>query len=71
MAQRLRELLALLRRSDMGAVDLFERMRALEGAQLGSQVLRDLEQAIDALDFQRASLLCEEALEAASTAGPG
>jgi signal transduction histidine kinase/CheY-like chemotaxis protein len=64
IVEGLRELRVLLRRSDMSAVDCFERIRAGEGS-LGAPFMRELEQAIDALDFQRAGALCEQAIEAA------
>jgi len=66
IVQGLRELRDLLLRSDMSAVDCFERIRASEGS-LGAPFMRELEQAIDALDFQRACALCEQAIAAAGT----
>jgi len=45
----------------MRAVDVFDRIRSRLGA-LTAPMLRDLEQAIEGLEFERASRLCEQAL---------
>ena len=61
LQRSLLELLGLLQASDMRAVDVFDRIRSRLGA-LTAPMLRDLEQAIEGLEFERASRLCEQAL---------
>jgi signal transduction histidine kinase/DNA-binding response OmpR family regulator len=68
LQEALGELLALLQASDMRAVDVFDRIRTGPGS-LSAPALRDLEQAVEGLEFERASRLCEEAI--ASTRGEG
>ncbi len=65
IAALLRRLATVLRASDMQAFDLLEQGRA-GLSQTHPALLSDLEAAMDALDFDRAARLCEEALAASS-----
>ena len=54
----LERLLALLRRSDMRAVDVLEELHALSAGRPRPALLTELEKAIDRLDFELAASLC-------------
>ncbi len=60
--QELQDLIKLLGRSDMGALDAWARMQAVHGAALAPDTLTPLNKAMDRLDFAAAIAHCQQLL---------